>query len=66
MVWLDMSGNDITELGHGDLDQPELRSLRHLDLSDNELKGRLGNEAFVDVPELKVGSCVINLHDLVS
>ena len=54
VVRLDLSGNGVTKLGHADLDQPELRGLRHLDLSDNRLEGRLGNGSFVAVPGLKV------------
>ena len=52
------------KIDQGDLDRPELRSLRHLDLSDNKLKGRLGSGTFVDVPRLKVSSFVVLLPDL--
>ena len=64
VVWLDLSGNDVGTVDQGDLDQPELRGLRHLDLSDNKLKGRLGSGTFVDVPQLKVSSFVVQLPDL--
>ena len=56
MVWLDLSGNDVTKLGQDDLDQPELRGLRRLDLSHNKLKGQLKEGTFVTLPELRVSS----------